>query len=374
MSVRVLPAFVAVVIAVILALVLFVPFVARAHRRHGHLGPGRTFLHFAALLYAVGLVAYVLIPLPPAGPGFCAALAHLTPQWEPLSWLAGLPRPSSAADVTSLLSYSTVQQFGFNVLLFVPLGMLVGHLARVGALATVLLGFATSLFVELTQLTGIWFLYPCPYRLFDVDDLIANTLGAAFGSVLAPILRLISGPAPSGAGEPRPVGTGRRLLGMVCDALLLWWCGSALLRASESLLRDTPWEGTVAARAGALWFTPALVLLVCTVLGRGTTLGQHAVLLRVKRRDGRSSGLQDATLRWLTGLGGLAILQGLLPLLGIPRAGAFVALAWCTIHALGVTRTQDGRGITGVLAGLTVVDARQESEPLRSPVTKTTPQ
>ncbi|QGK70982.1 VanZ family protein [Allosaccharopolyspora coralli] len=374
MSVRVLPAFVAVIIAVVLALVLFVPFVARAHRRHGHLGPGRTFLHFAALLYALGLAAYVLIPLPPTGPGFCAALAHLTPQWEPLRWLAGLPRPGSAADVTSLLSYSTVQQFGFNVLLFVPLGMLARHLARAGVPLTVLLGFATSLFVELTQLTGIWFLYPCPYRLFDVDDLLANTLGAAFGSALAPVLRLVSGPAGSDAGEPRPVGVGRRLLGMVCDALLLWWCGSAVLRASEVLLRETPWEGTIAARTLALWFTPAFALLLCTVFGRGTTLGQHAVLLRATRRDGRAPSAQEAVVRWLGGLGGLAVVQGFLPLLDVPRAGAFVALAWCTIHAFGVTRTHDRRGITGVLAGLTVKDAREDDASLRPPVTRTTPQ
>lgn len=41
-----------------------------------------------------------------------------------------------------------------------------------------LAGFAVSLFVEFTQLTGNWFLYPCPCRLFDVDDLIASTVGA----------------------------------------------------------------------------------------------------------------------------------------------------------------------------------------------------
>ena len=45
----------------------------------------------------------------------------------------------------------------------------------------VLFGSGLSLGVELTQLTGIWGLYPCPYRQFDVDDLILNTGGVVLG-------------------------------------------------------------------------------------------------------------------------------------------------------------------------------------------------
>ena len=42
-------------------------------------------------------------------------------------------------------------------------------------------GFGMSLFVETTQLTGTWGLYACSYRVFDVDDLMTNTLGAVLG-------------------------------------------------------------------------------------------------------------------------------------------------------------------------------------------------
>lgn len=378
MSVRVLPAFVAVTIAVVLALVLFVPFVARAHRRHGHLGLGTAFLHFAALLYTAGLLAYVLIPLPPVAPGFCAAFAHVTPQWEPFQWLLGVPRPTSSADVTALLSNASVRQFGFNVLLFLPLGMLVRHLARRSAGATLALGLATSVFVELTQLTGIWFLYPCPYRLFDVDDLIANTAGAAVGCALAPVLRLIPGRNVEASGAPRAVTASRRLLGMACDVLLLWWLGSALVRAAELLARGTRWEQATELRAVALWFVPALALLTCTWLGGRSTLGQHAVLLRSVRGDGAPPAATAMLLRWSVGLGGFALAQGVVALLGVPRAGAFLAVAWCTVHAFGVTRTRDRRGISGTVARLTVVDTRDRdatslSDEPRPVVTTTTP-
>ena len=41
------------------------------------------------------------------------------------------------------------------------------------------------MFFELTQLSGLYFIYPRGYRLFDVDDLILNTLGGLFGYFLS---------------------------------------------------------------------------------------------------------------------------------------------------------------------------------------------
>ena len=43
------------------------------------------------------------------------------------------------------------------------------------------MSFLLSLFFELTQVTGLYFIYPRGYRLFDVDDLMANTLGGLVG-------------------------------------------------------------------------------------------------------------------------------------------------------------------------------------------------
>ena len=45
--------------------------------------------------------------------------------------------------------------------------------------------FLLSLTIELAQLTGLFFTYPGSYRLFDVDDLMANTLGGFLGTVLS---------------------------------------------------------------------------------------------------------------------------------------------------------------------------------------------
>src|SRR5699024_7095328 len=44
---------------------------------------------------------------------------------------------------------------------------------------------------EITQLTGIYGIYNCAYRLFDVDDLLFNTIGGIVGFLLAPILLVL---------------------------------------------------------------------------------------------------------------------------------------------------------------------------------------
>jgi glycopeptide antibiotics resistance protein len=69
--------------------------------------------------------------------------------------------------------------------------MLIGALLErpLGIRRSVLLAFGLSLAAELSQLTGLWGLYPCSYRKFDVDDLLLNTSGGALGAGLAGALR-----------------------------------------------------------------------------------------------------------------------------------------------------------------------------------------
>ena len=50
---------------------------------------------------------------------------------------------------------------------------------------TLQLSFLLSLFFELTQFSGLYFVYPGSYRLFDVDDLIVNTVGSMIGFAFA---------------------------------------------------------------------------------------------------------------------------------------------------------------------------------------------
>ena len=82
------------------------------------------------------------------------------------------------ASIKQILKNSALFQIIFNILLTVPFGVYLRYFFKASRKQTVILSLALSLFYELTQLSGLYFIYPRPYRLADVDDVITNTLGA----------------------------------------------------------------------------------------------------------------------------------------------------------------------------------------------------
>ena len=80
----------------------------------------------------------------------------------------------------------------FNILMTVPFGIYLKYYFRLSIKKVVLYTFLLSLFFEITQLTGLYFIYPRPYRLFDVDDLLTNTLGGFLGALFAkPVSKIL---------------------------------------------------------------------------------------------------------------------------------------------------------------------------------------
>ncbi|MGI3783989.1 MAG: VanZ family protein, partial [Janthinobacterium lividum] len=215
MSSTLFPAVVAVGASLFVALALLVPFVAVQYRRRGTLGLGPVVLSFAALVYVLALMSYTLLPLPEVMSNFCS-VHRAVPQLRPGRFVTDILRENRGG-VLGLATNPALQQFVFNIALFMPLGMFVRHLLRRGVLLTTAVGLGVSLLIELTQLTGVWALFPCAYRLFDVDDLTANTAGALIGAGLGPLLRLVPGQQTGDPGRPRLVTARRRLLGMICD-------------------------------------------------------------------------------------------------------------------------------------------------------------
>lgn len=71
-----------------------------------------------------------------------------------------------------------------NIVLFMPVGLALGRCARSWRVALVY-GAGVTLFIELSQLSALWGIYPCPYRHFAVDDLTHNMAGILLGFALA---------------------------------------------------------------------------------------------------------------------------------------------------------------------------------------------
>ncbi|PZG23651.1 VanZ family protein, partial [Nonomuraea aridisoli] len=325
---RLLPALPALFGGTLLAVVLFVPFVFHSYRRRGEVGFGPALLAFGFLVYGFALVAYTLLPLPRVDGAWCAAHTAMShPQLDPLRFLDDISREQRAPGPLGLPANPAVQQVLFNVALFVPLGAYLRHYFRRGVVTVVLAGAAVSLLIEVTQVTGDWFLFPCPYRLFDVDDLLANGLGAGLGVLFAPLLHLVRGRSAALSPQAaRPVTAGRRLLGMLVDLVAVFLLGGVLATALDLVLRygfDLPPVGPWAHAVLDPWL-PALLLLALPSFGpSGATLGQHAVRLRRTRAGGARPGARIVP-ALLSGGFGYCLLIGLAPF--APAAGGLAGL------------------------------------------------
>jgi len=339
----------AITLGVVVGVLLFVPFVALSYRRRGGFGVGRFLLWGAALVYLMAVWTYTLLPLPDPDAIACAGVnVDVTALADDVR--GAIVRRGGAAATDPAL-----RQLLLNVLLFVPLGFFLRVLGGRGAVTALIVGFALSAFVEVTQLTGVWGLYPCAYRVFDVDDLLTNTLGAVLGSLLALVAprRYRGSPRLPGADLPQPVTAGRRLLGMACDWLAAWLLGLTVVVAVQLALYllgadAAVREGSAASLVGAA--VPILVWLVVT-LATGGTVGDHAVQLRFA--DGPLPVGLARFLRFLSGIGGYLVLAAL------PGAWTFVATVFAGVSVVLVFTVAGRRGLPGLVSGQRLADARE---------------
>lgn len=145
------------------------------------LAPGaRNLVHPSVVCgYVAAVAAATLVPFPAPSSMTCPD-PGARPQWVPLHVLTRLEdTPTTGPGIDAALTHLLL-----NGALLLPLGVLLARwwqwpLRRVGWVALLV-----SVGIELTQLTGVWFVYDCAYRVFDVDDLLANTVGALGGAVV----------------------------------------------------------------------------------------------------------------------------------------------------------------------------------------------
>ncbi|GAA1273579.1 hypothetical protein Psi02_04650 [Planotetraspora silvatica] len=373
LSDRLLPAVPALFGGALLAVILFVPFVFLSYRRRGEVGLGAALLAFGLLVYGLALLAYTLFPVPRIDGTWCAANTAMShPQLDPLRFLDDIAQDRRTPGLRGLPANPAVQQVVFNVALFVPLGAYIRHYFRRGVVTAVVAGAVVSLLIEVTQFTGNWFLFSCPYRLFDVDDLFANSLGAAIGVMFAPLLHLVYGRhATLPANVARPLTARRRLLGMLVDLVAVFLLGGVLATGLHLVVRfghvqmaEHPW-GALADSALNPWL-PAVLLLALPSLGAdGATLGQHAVRLRRTRANGTRAGIRIVPALLFGGFG-YCVLVGLDSF--VPAAGGLANLLLLACLLLALPRSH--RGLSGLVSGLTVTDSRRRGK--RPAISRTT--
>lgn len=195
--------------------VVLVPQTISQLARFGVVHPRKLAITAAVVLYACLAFAFVFLPLPQAGDAAPAVTTQLTP----FQWVADIHRELSDGSASNPITAPAFKSFAMNVLLFTPLGLFARMLWRRGIVGATALGLLVSLAVELTQVTANFGTAPFVYRLFDVDDLMSNTVGALLGWLVAELLltlrryRAVSSTdaarpsratAPVRVGPPRP--------------------------------------------------------------------------------------------------------------------------------------------------------------------------
>ena len=340
-------AVVAILVGLVVSVLMFVPFVALSYRRRGSLSAGRMLAWLAAVIYFWAIWAYTLLPLPQVGSYRCAGI-----NLNPLAFVHDIQRSFAAGG--NPLRHPALQQLVLNVALFVPLGFFIRTLGGRGVVVATASGLGVSAVVEFTQLTGVWGLYPCAYRVFDVVDLQANTWGALLGSIIAlavPGAWRRAGIRPEAA-LPHPVTRGRRFLAMVCDVLAASLMGVATAAATNVVVSLMRPDLDVQQTAQATWLGSGLPALVwfLAIMVTGRSIGDYAVQLRY--RGGPLPVLLARLLRALGGIPGFILLG--LPESGPNYQGPFLILAFITWLA-----TRNGRGLPGLISGQELVDARE---------------
>lgn len=313
----------------LVALLLAVPYALYQYRRFGAISIWKTFVVFTFILYCLCAVSLIVFPLP--ADHSAVVESARTPQLHPFHVIEQIHETTdfSLSDRSTwgpALRSPVVYEAIFNVMLTVPLGAYLCYLFRCRWWMALLIGMATTLLFETSQLTGLFGLYAHPYRLFDVDDLILNTAGTMLGFWLMiplawalPSMDEVNEQARE-RGSSR-VSLTRRALAAVVDLTVLavlfvlaWIVLSPTdAQIAKALAVDPSRAGakTLAFRfIGGLFADPMSALLLALGIGavlfavipmasKGRTIGKTLVGIRIVKADGDDAPAWGYWVRYL---------------------------------------------------------------------------
>lgn len=196
MSEYMIPIKTAIVTFPFFAVLFTLPFLIYQYRKHGYINKFRAVILYSFLLYLI--VAYYLIILPL--PKTRDVLSLQKPgtkytQLVPFNFIMDILKETKvkASDPSTYIHIFKERAFlqvFFNGILLAPLGIYLRYYFNKSLKKTILITFSVSLFFELTQLSGLYGFYNAPYRVFDVDDLMMNTLGGYLGYMISPVFSI----------------------------------------------------------------------------------------------------------------------------------------------------------------------------------------
>lgn len=189
------PIKIAILVFPFIALLISVPFILIQYHKYGSNSFLRALIVYSFTLYYLCAYFLVILPLPKISE--VALLTTPKVQLIPFSFIIDFINNTSfnLFDIHTYIKTLTESYFYvpmYNILLTLPFGIYLRYYFKCNLKKVILYTFLLSLFFELTQVTGLYYIYPRGYRLFDVDDLLLNTLGGIVGYLIAkPIISVL---------------------------------------------------------------------------------------------------------------------------------------------------------------------------------------
>ena len=172
-----------------LAFLITLPYLLLQYHKYGSVPLIRSSIVYTFILYL--LTAYFLVILPLPSKEEVLMMPTKVPQLIPFTFMGDFIEVfKETSGVLSFLKSPIVYTTLFNIAITIPFGIYLRYYFKKKWYTTIIYTFLLSLYFEITQLTGLYGLYPKAYRLFDVDDLIINTLGGLIGYLITPIVTI----------------------------------------------------------------------------------------------------------------------------------------------------------------------------------------
>ena len=281
----------------ILAVLFTIPYIAWNYHKYGSVLSLRILIVYSFILYMLCAYCLVILPLPTGDAA--ANLSGHQAQLVPFTFLGDIARESDAV-LSQPRTWLTVFNSNaflttlFNLFLTMPFGMYLRYYFRCGWKRTLVYSLLLSLFFELTQLSGLYFIYSGSYRLFDVDDLIVNTCGSMIGFVLARIaMRFLPSREEldrESFVRGRRVSLLRRIVAFIYDEIAY-----AVLFIVVFLIWTANF-GTMSVWVYALIWLAYFAL--CPIVLRGQTIGHRLTKLRIVSSGGGRAHWYQYALRY----------------------------------------------------------------------------
>ena len=205
----------AIIIFPFIALLITIPFILLSYHKYGSINKIKTLVIYSFILYLITIYFLVILPLP----SFDTASKIPPPHFNfiPFNFVRDFIRETSLIITDTSTYIKAIKEpcfyiAVFNIFMTIPFGMYLHYYFKFSFKKTLLYSMLLSLFFEITQGTGLYFIYPNPYRLCDIDDIILNTTGGLVGFG---IMKLLEGFLPSREElDKRAYETGKKVSGL----------------------------------------------------------------------------------------------------------------------------------------------------------------